>query len=74
MVLNHVPVHYYDFRHKVIYITHMIRQIIRASKCPEALDDKDYYGNKRIELYVTLLVNLKRSNLLQRLVERTEND
>lgn len=48
----------------------MIRQIIRATKSPEALDDKDYYGNKRIELYVAnppqrQLRSLKKPVILQ---------
>ena len=28
----------------------MIRRIIEASHDPSKLDDKDYYGNKRLEL------------------------
>jgi DNA-directed RNA polymerase beta subunit len=36
----------------------MIRQIIRATKHPEALDDKDYYGNKRVELYLIFFENI----------------
>ena len=28
----------------------MIRRIIEAIKDPKKLDDKDYYGNKRLEL------------------------
>jgi len=28
----------------------MIRRIIEASHDPTKLDDKDYYGNKRLEL------------------------
>lgn len=52
VVLSHIPVEYYNFRKKVIYICHMIRQIIQVAQNPETIDDKDYYGNKRIELYV----------------------
>jgi DNA-directed RNA polymerase III subunit RPC2 len=50
-VLSHIPVEYYNFRKKAIYICHMMRQIILVSNKPETIDDKDYYGNKRIELY-----------------------
>ncbi|KAM9988280.1 hypothetical protein ACTFIZ_003620 [Dictyostelium cf. discoideum] len=50
VVLNHVPVRRYNFRLKVIYLSLMIRRIIMASKDKSCLDDKDYYGNKRIEL------------------------
>lgn len=28
----------------------MIRRVIEASLDPQKLDDKDYYGNKRLEL------------------------
>lgn len=52
VILSHIPVEYYNFRLKAIYICHMIRQIIQVSHSPETIDDKDYYGNKRIELYV----------------------
>ncbi|EFA82075.1 RNA polymerase III [Heterostelium album PN500] len=50
VVLNHVPVRRYNFRLKVIYVALMIRRIIIATKDRSTLDDKDYYGNKRLEL------------------------
>ncbi|KYQ89728.1 RNA polymerase III [Tieghemostelium lacteum] len=50
VVLNHVPVKRYNFRLKIIYIALMIRKTIMASKDKSTMDDKDYYGNKRIEL------------------------
>eukprot|EP01133_Synstelium_polycarpum_P012922 gene12922-15179_t len=50
VVLNHVPVRRYNFRLKVIYVALMLRRIIIATKDRSTLDDKDYYGNKRIEL------------------------
>uniref|UniRef100_A0A6B2KXR4 DNA-directed RNA polymerase n=1 Tax=Arcella intermedia TaxID=1963864 RepID=A0A6B2KXR4_9EUKA len=50
VVLTHIPVLYYNFHLKVIYVAHMLRRIIKATVDKEAIDDKDYYGNKRIEL------------------------
>ena len=35
---------------KARYIALMIRRIIDAVNDPTKLDDKDYYGNKRLEL------------------------
>lgn len=54
VVLSHVPVVNYDFRVKGIYVGLMIRRILLAMRDPSTMDDKDYYGNKRLELYATL--------------------
>lgn len=54
-VLNHVPVENYCFRSKVIYITHIVRRVLMTVKNPKLLDDKDYYGNKRLELAGSLV-------------------
>jgi DNA-directed RNA polymerase III subunit RPC2 len=51
VILNHIPVNNYDFRIKCIYMALMIRRIILVTNDPSTLDDKDYYGNKRLELY-----------------------
>lgn len=55
VVLSHVPVEDFNFRTKVIYVGHIVRRLIMVhlGKCP--LDDKDYYGNKRLELAGSLL-------------------
>lgn len=47
-----MPVVNNDFRIKGIYIGLMIRRILLAMRDPSTMDDKDYYGNKRLELYV----------------------
>ena len=49
-ILSHIPVENFDFRPKYIYVALMIRRIIQATEDPTNLDDKDYYGNKRLEL------------------------
>lgn len=50
VVLAHVPVVSYDFRQKTAYISIMLRRIISATMDPTQIDDRDYYGNKRLEL------------------------
>eukprot|EP00578_Thalassiosira_sp_NH16_P002919 CAMPEP_0181137936 /NCGR_PEP_ID=MMETSP1071-20121207/33970_1 /TAXON_ID=35127 /ORGANISM="Thalassiosira sp., Strain NH16" /LENGTH=1106 /DNA_ID=CAMNT_0023224721 /DNA_START=74 /DNA_END=3392 /DNA_ORIENTATION=- len=55
VVLSHVPVVNFDFRSKVIYIGHIVRRIIMVTLGKNSMDDKDYYGNKRLELAGSLL-------------------
>ncbi|GMI41385.1 hypothetical protein TeGR_g14053, partial [Tetraparma gracilis] len=55
VVLSHVPVVDFDFRPKCTYICHIIRRILLVSMGKQKLDDKDYYGNKRLELAGQLL-------------------
>ena len=55
VVLSHVPVRNFNFRAKCIYIGHIIRRVILAHLGKAPLDDKDYYGNKRLELAGSLL-------------------
>ncbi|KAH8027358.1 hypothetical protein HPB51_004710 [Rhipicephalus microplus] len=54
-VLAHVPVEDFDFRVKCFYLAVMVRSIIDAQSNKELLDDRDYYGNKRLELAGSLL-------------------
>ncbi|RDD37370.1 DNA-directed RNA polymerase III subunit RPC2 [Trichoplax sp. H2] len=58
VVLSHIPVIRYNFRTKCIYIALMIRRIILSQDTQSILDDKDYYGNKRLELAGQLLALL----------------
>jgi len=44
-----------ELRRKAFYLALMLRRIIVAQMNPETLDDKDYYGNKRLELAGQLL-------------------
>ncbi|KAJ8601877.1 hypothetical protein CTAYLR_002701 [Chrysophaeum taylorii] len=50
VVLSHVPVVDYDFTAKRAYIGYATRRVLAAE-----WDDKDYYGNKRLELAGQLL-------------------
>lgn len=55
VVLSHVPVENFDFRGKCIYVGHIIRRVIMVHLGKADFDDKDYYGNKRLELAGNLL-------------------
>ncbi|KAL5712792.1 DNA-directed RNA polymerase [Ranunculus cassubicifolius] len=48
--LPHVPINQFDFRPKCIYVAVMIRRMMDAFLNKDAVDDKDYVGNKRLEL------------------------
>ncbi|KAL1466609.1 hypothetical protein MTO96_042610, partial [Rhipicephalus appendiculatus] len=54
-VLAHVPVEDFNFRIKCFYLAIMVRRVIDAQSNKELLDDRDYYGNKRLELAGSLL-------------------
>ena len=55
VVLAHVPVERYDFSAKIHYVCTMAARVLAAQADPAQLDDKDYYGNKRLELAGQLL-------------------
>ena len=38
-----------------MYLALMIRRVIQAEKDPTSVDDRDYYGNKRLELAGSLM-------------------
>jgi DNA-directed RNA polymerase III subunit RPC2 len=69
VVLSHVPVKKYDFVAKRTYIGHVTRRLLAASLDHSMLDDKDYYGNKRLELAGQLL-----SLLFEDLFKRFNSD
>lgn len=50
LIIAHVPVKNFNFHSKAIYICIMIRRILEAVKDPSQIDDRDYLGNKRLEL------------------------
>ena len=67
VVLNHVPVVRFNFRPKALYVCHMVRRILLCSFGRVRLDDKDYYGNKRLEL-AGQLISLLFEDLFKRCV------
>lgn len=57
-VVAHIPVVGGNYRLKALYICQMVRRLIKAIDSPEYIDDRDYYGNKRLELAGSLLALL----------------
>ncbi|KAL0397379.1 UNVERIFIED_CONTAM: DNA-directed RNA polymerase III subunit [Sesamum calycinum] len=53
--LANIPVRQNNFRPKCIYVAVMVRRILEAILNKDAMDDKDYVGNKRLELSGQLL-------------------
>eukprot|EP00755_Sulcionema_specki_P022799 Sspe_Gene.77373::Locus_48340_Transcript_1_1_Confidence_1.000_Length_3591::g.77373::m.77373/K03021/RPC2, POLR3B; DNA-directed RNA polymerase III subunit RPC2 len=49
VVLCHIPVHEWNYRNKAVTLCIMMRRLLMAQQDPSILDDKDYYGNKRLE-------------------------
>lgn len=45
----------YNFYVKAIYLAIMVKRVIEAETNKAAIDDPDYYGNKRLELAGSLL-------------------
>ncbi|BFZ55588.1 DNA-directed RNA polymerase III complex subunit Rpc2 [Savitreella phatthalungensis] len=55
IALAHVPVENLDFRPKILYFALMTRRVLMAMADPAKVDDRDYVGNKRLELAGQLL-------------------
>ncbi|RVX72816.1 DNA-directed RNA polymerase III subunit RPC2 [Exophiala mesophila] len=51
----HVPIENLNFRPKALYVGHMARRVLMAKQNPALVDDRDYVGNKRLELAGQLL-------------------
>ncbi|XP_030837083.1 DNA-directed RNA polymerase III subunit RPC2 [Strongylocentrotus purpuratus] len=57
-ILAHIPVVQFNFRAKSIYLALMVRRVIEAQGDAVKVDDRDYYGNKRLELAGQLIALL----------------
>jgi hypothetical protein len=53
-----VQVKQWNFKVKAIYMALMVRRVIQAQGDNIEVDDKDYYGNKRLEMAGQLLALL----------------
>lgn len=69
VMLAHVPVIKYDFKPKCVFLALMVRRVILACSDEAHVDDRDYYGNKRLELAGQLL-----SLLFEDLFKRFNNE
>ncbi|KZV87300.1 DNA-directed RNA polymerase [Exidia glandulosa HHB12029] len=58
VVLAHVPVEGLDFRPKAVFVATMTRRVLMAVQDEKLVDDRDYVGNKRLELAGQLLALL----------------
>lgn len=57
-IIAHIPVEDFNFRLKAIYLAQMAKRLIFALKDSSFIDDRDYYGNKRLELAGSLIAIL----------------
>ena len=55
VILVHVPVEGLNFRAKALYLAFMVKRVIMAKHDPKLVDNRDYVGNKRLELAGQLL-------------------
>ncbi|KFA61168.1 hypothetical protein S40285_02206 [Stachybotrys chlorohalonatus IBT 40285] len=55
IVIAHVPIEGMDFYPKAIYVAMMTRRVLMAAHNPKLVDDRDFVGNKRLELAGQLL-------------------
>lgn len=58
VIISHIEVKDLNFRPKAIYICHMARRVLMAKHDAKMVDDRDYVGNKRLELAGQLLALL----------------
>ncbi|KAH6621088.1 hypothetical protein B0J18DRAFT_399126 [Chaetomium sp. MPI-SDFR-AT-0129] len=55
IIIAHVEIEDLDFYPKAIYIAMMVRRVLMAAHNPKLVDDRDFVGNKRLELAGQLL-------------------
>ncbi|CDO95254.1 unnamed protein product [Kluyveromyces dobzhanskii CBS 2104] len=68
-VIAHLTVEALDFRKKALYIAMMTHRVVMAIDNPKMVDDRDYVGNKRLELAGQLM-----SLLFEDLFKKFNND
>ena len=57
-IVAHIPVVKFNFTLKSIYLAQMVKRLILAINNPAFIDDRDFYGNKRLELAGSLIALL----------------
>ena len=57
-IIPHVEVKDMNFRPKALYIAFMSRRVLQVMHNPKMIDDRDYVGNKRLELAGQMLALL----------------
>ncbi|KAH6657687.1 DNA-directed RNA polymerase III subunit RPC2 [Truncatella angustata] len=55
IIIAHIPVEGLDFFPKAMYVALMTRRVLMAHYDPKLVDDRDFVGNKRLELAGQLL-------------------
>lgn len=50
IIIAHVPIEGLDFYPKAIFVAMMTRRVLIAAHDPKLVDDRDFVGNKRLEL------------------------
>lgn len=73
LIVSHVPCSKENFFPKARYLALMIRRIVEAKHDPSKLDDRDYYGNKRLEL-AGALISLLFQDLFKKFTFDLEKD
>ncbi|PLB41524.1 DNA-directed RNA polymerase III core subunit RET1 [Aspergillus candidus] len=58
VIISHIEVKNMNFRPKAVYVAHMARRVLMAKNDSALVDDRDYLGNKRLELAGQLLALL----------------
>ena len=69
IVLAHVPVSGLDLRPKAIFVATMTRRVLMAMNDGNMVDDRDYVGNKRLELWVGFSSPWNKCSLVQILTD-----
>lgn len=73
VIINHVPVRDFNFRPKAMYVAYMVRRVLMAHHDSSLVDDKDFVGNKRLELAGQLL-SLLFEDLFKKMTKDLQNN